>query len=299
MAGRDRPCPSCGSPPTNVYEPYDYNGTAVYMSYCSPCKHSFSSAPERPPREPKPILSPRPRPIASYTLAEILADPVEWQIAAADITSTRWHHLRLLLIERAGGRCEIRRSGCTGRATEVDHGVPRFVGAPVVDLGTLRACCRTCNGDEWRAYIDLVNGPPRTVRDLTAAGLALLRWLDAHDVPRHYARRRIDPLPGRPVASAQSIDDVAIWRRFNPPTTPHPPQRRRRTPERRRADNAEPRCPFAAVADLVAQLDALAVPLDVGPGPARDALAAAGIAAGQPRVDDAQRWRRIRAQAAQ
>ena len=300
-AGRSRLCPWCGSPPTNVYKPYDYAGSAVYTSYCSPCQRSFGSAPPRPPRQPKPkpVPLPRPRTIASYTLDEILADPVEWQCAAVDISSARWHHLRLLIIERAGGLCEIGRPDCTGRATEVDHGVPRSVGASLVDLDMLRACCRPCNGDEWRAYVDLTTGPPRTVRDLSAAGLALLRWLDDHDVPRHYGRRRIEPLPGCPDVSRYVIDDVGIWRRFNPPDAPYPPLRSRRAAARRRATNAQPRRPLVDVADLVDALDALTVPLDVGPGPARDALAAAGVAAGQPRIDDAQRWRRIRAQAAQ
>lgn len=292
--GRDRHCPRCGCAPANVYPRHP---TAGYLSYCSTCQRTYGSAPARPPKPPS-IPSPRPRPITSYTLDEIRADPVEWQYAAADLTSTRYAHLRRLLIAEAAGRCTIRRPGCTGAATEVDHGVPRSVAAAVVDLSTLRPCCSSCNAAEWRAYADLL-GPPRPVpAELTASGLALLRWLDDNDVPRSFGRRKIDRLPGRPAATGSTIDDVSIWRRFNPPGDPYPPQRAarpRRSPPGRTAANAHPRRPLDAVAHIVAALDSLAVPLDVGPGPARAALTAAKIPAGMAYVDDAQRWRRVQA----
>lgn len=301
--GRDRYCPRCGSPPTNVYRQYTSGG---FMSYCSICQKSYGSAPPRPGRrKPRRIPQPRPKPITAYTLDDIRADPVVWLHAANDLTSNRWQHLRRLLIDESGGRCTIGRPGCTGAATEVDHGVPRSVAAPapVVDLSTLRPCCQSCNHAEWQAYADLL-GPPRPVpTDLTASGLALLRWLDDNDVARSFGRRKIDRLPGRPPAVSSAVDDVSIWRRFNSPATPYPPLRARppSKPIGRTGTNAQPRRPIDDVAHLVDALDRLAVPLDVGPGPALAALAAAGLraafaAAGLPNganfVDDAQRWRR-------
>ncbi|MFD4183219.1 hypothetical protein [Rhodococcus sp. NPDC058514] len=289
--GRDRPCPRCGAAPATVYPRHP---TAGYMSYCSTCRRPYGSAPPRPKREPNPVPAPRPL-IASYTLEQVRSAPTEWEYAAADLTSTRYAHLRRLLIDEAGGRCTIRRPGCTGAATEVDHGVPRSVAAAVaVDLDTLRPCCQSCNHAEWRAYADL-HGPPRDVVDLTASGLALLAWLDDNDVSRSFGRRKIDRLPGRPAATGSTIDDVSIWRRFNPPGTRYPPQRPRLSPSGRSAANANPRRPLDTVAHLVDALDRLAVPLDVGPGPARAALTDAKISAGAAYVDDAQRWRRVRA----
>lgn len=53
--------------------------------------------------------------------------------------------VRLAVLERDGYECRLRLPGCLGRATEVDHIVPRAAGGPVFDLDNLRAACRSCN----------------------------------------------------------------------------------------------------------------------------------------------------------
>ncbi len=70
-----------------------------------------------------------------------------------------------LVIERDGGRCQLRLAGCTTVATTADHIVPRSKGGTSA-MGNLRASCRHCNaarGDR-PAHV-----PPRATR---GAGVA-------------------------------------------------------------------------------------------------------------------------------
>lgn len=66
-----------------------------------------------------------------------------------------WRKARAAALRRAGGRCEAKLEGCTGRATEVDH----LAGAANDPTHThLRAICTPCHrkvtaqqGGGWRA----------------------------------------------------------------------------------------------------------------------------------------------------
>jgi 5-methylcytosine-specific restriction endonuclease McrA len=58
---------------------------------------------------------------------------------------SRWRAVRAEVFARAGGQCQIRLPGCTGRAEHVDHIVPRALGGPLWDLDNLRAACAHCN----------------------------------------------------------------------------------------------------------------------------------------------------------
>lgn len=55
-----------------------------------------------------------------------------------------WEATRLRILERDGWRCRIRGPRCRGRATTVDHVIPRSRGGSSRD-DNLRAACTTCN----------------------------------------------------------------------------------------------------------------------------------------------------------
>lgn len=87
-------------------------------------------------------------------------------------TSSEWKRVRRRVLERDGGRCQIRLEGCLGVADQVDHIVPAAAGGAFYDDDNLRACCRRCNSkrarrtkvrEGWRraaTTIVLVAGPP-------------------------------------------------------------------------------------------------------------------------------------------
>jgi 5-methylcytosine-specific restriction endonuclease McrA len=56
-----------------------------------------------------------------------------------------WRRVRPKVLERDGGRCQLRLKGCRVVATEVDHIVPVDVGGALYDEANLRASCRHCN----------------------------------------------------------------------------------------------------------------------------------------------------------
>jgi 5-methylcytosine-specific restriction endonuclease McrA len=64
------------------------------------------------------------------------------------VTTSRWckgwDRIRLAVLERDGYRCTLNYSGCQGRATHVDHVLPRRFGGGD-ELANLRAACRLCN----------------------------------------------------------------------------------------------------------------------------------------------------------
>ena len=63
---------------------------------------------------------------------------------AARGLGAEWQRARTMVIERDGGRCQLRRSGCTLVATTADHILPRSRGG-THDLNNLRAACFHCN----------------------------------------------------------------------------------------------------------------------------------------------------------
>lgn len=60
-------------------------------------------------------------------------------------SSSIWRSLRLVVLERDEWKCRIRATGCTFKATEVDHIVPLSAGGPPYDPANLRASCLHCN----------------------------------------------------------------------------------------------------------------------------------------------------------
>ena len=56
-----------------------------------------------------------------------------------------WRRFRPQILERDSYRCQIGDTGCTGRATEVDHIVTLADGGPRLDPANCRAACKHCN----------------------------------------------------------------------------------------------------------------------------------------------------------
>jgi 5-methylcytosine-specific restriction endonuclease McrA len=56
-----------------------------------------------------------------------------------------WRRLRLAVLDRDLGLCQIRDEGCTRYATCVDHIVARVDGGDMWNPANLRAACRSCN----------------------------------------------------------------------------------------------------------------------------------------------------------
>jgi 5-methylcytosine-specific restriction endonuclease McrA len=66
-----------------------------------------------------------------------------------------WQTISRRVIERDRGECQLRRPGCTGRATTADHVVARatarlqgWTTAQVNDPSNLVAACRSCNSSK-------------------------------------------------------------------------------------------------------------------------------------------------------
>lgn len=67
------------------------------------------------------------------------------------LRSPRWRELRERVFARAGGMCERKGWGCTGRATELGHLTYERLGDELDE--DVEACCRTCNLEERRQRI--------------------------------------------------------------------------------------------------------------------------------------------------
>ena len=63
----------------------------------------------------------------------------------ARLLTRRWERTRRLVLERDGYVCRLELPGCTGRASHVDHVIPRRFGGSDTDLSNLRASCARCN----------------------------------------------------------------------------------------------------------------------------------------------------------
>lgn len=53
--------------------------------------------------------------------------------------------LKGYVFERDGYVCQLRLPGCTRRAEEPDHIIPRSLGGAVADVHNMQAACRHCN----------------------------------------------------------------------------------------------------------------------------------------------------------
>lgn len=56
-----------------------------------------------------------------------------------------WQRVRLQVLARDAHQCQIRLTGCTGRAEQVDHVIPLAEGGARLDPDNLRSSCRWCN----------------------------------------------------------------------------------------------------------------------------------------------------------
>ena len=93
-------------------------------------------------------------------------------MARTPYEDSRWPKLAAEIIERDGGRCQIRGPRCKGKATQCDHIIPWRDGGSWFDPANLRGACEWCN--TWRAQrqksrdgwkrsgtrVHLVMGPP-------------------------------------------------------------------------------------------------------------------------------------------
>lgn len=71
-----------------------------------------------------------------------------------------WRELRVVVLERDGGVCQIRGPRCRLDASDVDHRVPWQAGGAWFDLENLRAACETCNRGRARKPVE--RRPSRT-----------------------------------------------------------------------------------------------------------------------------------------
>jgi 5-methylcytosine-specific restriction enzyme A len=56
-----------------------------------------------------------------------------------------WRRVRARVLERDGGRCQIRGPGCRGEATEVHHIVDVRLGGALYDEANCRSVCGPCH----------------------------------------------------------------------------------------------------------------------------------------------------------
>jgi hypothetical protein len=80
-------------------------------------------------------------------------------------SSARWQRLRLAVLRRDGGRCQIRGRRCTGTATTVHHVLPSSTHPHLFfDPSNLQAACKPCNYGDGA----VVRADNRTNRQLVA-----------------------------------------------------------------------------------------------------------------------------------
>ena len=81
-------------------------------------------------------------------------------MTTARLWTAQWERTRRLVLERDRHLCQLEHPGCTGKATHVDHVIPRRFGGSDTDLGNLRASCASCNmrrGDGTRTPAPVVS----------------------------------------------------------------------------------------------------------------------------------------------
>ena len=61
-----------------------------------------------------------------------------------ELKTAAWRRTRQTVLERDGHECQIMGPRCSGRATQVDHIIPKCDGGDE-NLDNLRAACQPCN----------------------------------------------------------------------------------------------------------------------------------------------------------
>lgn len=87
------------------------------------------------------------------------------------LTEPGYRRLRLLVLERDRGECQIKGPTCTHAATVVDHVIPRADGGDMYDPANLRAACQACNN---RGGAEVANR--RMARYRTGVAEYVSRW---------------------------------------------------------------------------------------------------------------------------
>lgn len=74
---------------------------------------------------------------------------------ASAVYNRDWPKVRLQILERDRWLCQIRRPGCTVKATDVDHIIAVAEGGSHRDPRNLRASCQHCNrGRKVRTFVE-------------------------------------------------------------------------------------------------------------------------------------------------
>jgi 5-methylcytosine-specific restriction endonuclease McrA len=87
------------------------------------------------------------------------------QKRSSRIYNATWRKVRLQVLARDGGLCQIRGPGCRGIANEVDHVRPTAMGGSWYDPINLRAACTTCNRKRAGAFTQRQRREPRSTQD--------------------------------------------------------------------------------------------------------------------------------------
>ena len=87
------------------------------------------------------------------------------------LTEPGYRRLRLMILERDRGACQIKGPTCTHAATVVDHIIARADGGDMYNPDNLRAACRACNN---RGGADVANR--RRARYRTTVADYVTRW---------------------------------------------------------------------------------------------------------------------------
>ena len=61
------------------------------------------------------------------------------------LSGSRWQRVRQQVLDRDNHQCQLRYDGCTGRAEQVDHIIPRAAGGSLYDDRNCRAVCKSCH----------------------------------------------------------------------------------------------------------------------------------------------------------
>ena len=76
-----------------------------------------------------------------------------------ELKTQAWRRTREIVLQRDGYECQMRGPRCTGRATQVDHIIPKVHGGDE-SLDNLRAACQQCNAAAGGRRGRLLKGDP-------------------------------------------------------------------------------------------------------------------------------------------